>query len=99
MAAGTVRNDRVGDTTLISPTTGTDWPVGLTVDAASPPRTISLELRPARCDPHAIAEDKRGAVLPVTVRTDAGPAGTYNLAAGDALRREIYAWVTASCAG
>lgn len=97
--AGAVTIDRVGPTTLLAPATGTDWPVGLTIDADSPRRTISLELRPARCDPHAVAEDKRGTVLPFGVRPDAAPPGTYNLAVSDALRGEIYAWITARCAG
>ena len=97
--AGTVTIDRVRPTTLLAPATGTDWRVGVTVDADAPRRTISLELRPARCDPHAVAEDKRGTVLPVAVRPGAGPAGTYNLSVGDALRRDIYAWITARGAG
>jgi len=97
--AGAVTLDRVGPTTLLAPPTGTHWPVGLRIDAASSPRTFSLELRPARCDPHAVAEDKRGTVLPLAVRPETGAAGTYNLAVGDTVRREIYAWVTARCAG
>lgn len=96
--AGSVTIDSVGDTTLLAPVTGTDWPVGLTIDASSPRQTISLEVRPARCDPHAVAEDKRGTVLPFAVRPEAGPAGTYSLSVGDALRGEIYAWITALCA-
>lgn len=95
--AGAVTIDSVGDTTLLAPVTGTDWPVGLTIDASSPRQTISLEVRPARCDPHAVAEDKRGTVLPFAVRPGAGPAGTYNLSVGDALRGEIYAWITTLC--
>jgi hypothetical protein len=97
--AGAVTIDRVGDTTLLAPVTGTDWPVGLTIEADSPRQTISLEFRPARCDSHAVAEDKRGTVLPIAVGPDAGPAGTYNLSVGDALRGEIYAWITARCGG
>ena len=101
--AGAVTIDRVGPTTLLAPATatgtGTGWPVGLTVDADTPRRTISLELRPARCDPHAVAEDKRGTVLPFAVRSEAGPAGSYNVSVSDALRGEIYAWITARCAG
>ena len=95
--AGAVTIDRVGATTLLASATGIDWPVGRTIDAASPRATVALELRPARCDPHAVAEDKRGTVLPLAVRVQGGPAGTYNLAVGDALRGEIYAWITARC--
>lgn len=97
--AGAVTIDRIGHTTLLAPAHGTDWPVGLRIDSAASPRTISLELRPARCDPHAVAEDKRGTVFPLAVSPEDGPAGTYNLAVGDAVRREIYAWVSARCAG
>lgn len=104
-AAGTVSIERVGGTVLLAPVTGVDWPVGLTIDADSAPETVTLDLRPNRCDTHAVAEDKRGTILPITVRVTAPPggpgerSGVYDLPVGSGLRGEIYDWIAAHCAG
>jgi hypothetical protein len=95
--AGTVTIDRVGATVLLTSVSGLDWPAGFTMDAATPPRMIPLDLRPTRCDPHAVAEDKRGTVFPLAVSTSAGFSGTYDLVVSDALRSEIYEWIGAHC--
>lgn len=50
-----------------------DWPLSLTVDAASGPQSIELRVVPTRCDPHALAEDKVGTLFPLVVRIDDGP--------------------------
>ncbi|HYI33688.1 MAG TPA: hypothetical protein VEX88_09525 [Glaciibacter sp.] len=94
---GTVTIDRVGATVLLTSVSGLDWPAGFTMDAAAPPRTIPLDLRPTRCDPHAVAEDKRGTVFPLAVSTSAGFSGTYDLVVPDALRSQIYEWIGARC--
>lgn len=94
---GSVTIDQVGATVLLASASGLDWPVGVTVTETDPPRTVSLDLRPTRCDPHAIAEDKRGTIFPLTVSTARGLSGTYDLAVSDALRGQIYAWITAHC--
>ncbi|MGO4692201.1 hypothetical protein [Glaciibacter sp. 2TAF33] len=96
-AGGSVTVDRVSATVLLASASGLDWPVGLTLDAASPPQTVSLALRPTRCDPHAVIEDKRGTVFPFQVTTSSGPAGTYNFAVSDVLRRQVYDWIAAHC--
>ena len=101
-APGTVTVDRAGSTPLLASADGLDWPLGLTVDAATPPTRVALGLRPTRCDPHAIAEDKRGTVFPLTVRVTAGPgsperAGDWDLAVDDALRARLYAWIADRC--
>ncbi len=96
-ASGTVTIAEVGDTVLLASASGLTWPVEVSIDSTSPPATISLDLRPTRCDPHAVAEDKRGTVFPLAVTTSAGPSGTYNLTVSDALRGQIYAWIAAHC--
>jgi hypothetical protein len=95
--SGTVTIDRVGATVLLTSVSGLDWPAGFTMDASTPPRTISLDLRPTRCDPHAVAEDKRGTVFPLVVSTSAGYSGTYDMVVPDALRSQIYQWIGARC--
>lgn len=94
---GGVTIDQVGATVLLASASGLDWPVGVTLTDTDPPRTVSLDLRPTRCDPHAIAEDKRGTIFPLTVSTARGLSGTYDVAVNDALRGQIYAWITAHC--
>ncbi len=101
-APGAVTIDRAGSTPLLASADGLDWPLGLTLDAATPPTRVALGLRPTRCDPHAIAEDKRGTVFPLTVHVTAGPGspprtGDWDLAVGDALRARLYAWIADRC--
>ena len=96
-ADGSVTVERVSATVLLASASGLDWPVGVTLNAASAPQTVSLGLRPTRCDPHAVAEDKRGTVFPVVVATSSGPAGAYNFPVGDALRGQIYSWIAEHC--
>jgi len=58
--------------------------------------TTPLPVRPARCDPHAVLEDKRGTVFRLQVEVD-GVAGAFDLAASPALRGELLAWVARWC--
>jgi hypothetical protein len=88
---------RIDGTVLLSPLGGTSWaPAELAAlgDAAA---TATLEFLPGRCDPHAVAEDKRGTVLPVHVSLDGRPQPVVHLAAPDPLRGEIYDHIAAAC--
>jgi hypothetical protein len=96
-APGSLTVESIGSTTLLSPPAGNLWTVGRTVSAASGPQTVTLQLRAARCDPHAIAEDKRGTVLPLTVRMDGGESGLLSLPADPQLRRQIQSFVHDAC--
>ncbi len=101
-APGTVTIDQVGATVLLASADGLDWPVGRTLDATTPTARLSLALRPTRCDPHAIAEDKRGTVFPLRVHVAVGPgapqrSGDWDLAVDDALRARLYAWIADRC--
>jgi hypothetical protein len=94
---GTLTVESIGPTTLLSPPEGASWPVGRTVSAGSGPQTVTLELRAARCDPHAIAEDKLGTVLPLTLRVDAGQSGVVTVPADPRLRIQIQRFVHDAC--
>lgn len=59
-------------------------------------RTIALPLRPARCDPHAVQEDKRGTVFTLDVVVGGEP-GQFTLAADAAMRGRILAWLADWC--
>lgn len=59
---------------------------------------IPVYVAPARCDPHAIAEDKQGTLFPLAV-TLGEEDGRVIVAASDAVRAELYAAITTACEG
>ena len=95
--AGTLRIDGVSATTLLGAEGETDWTLGSDVAAGDPPFTIELAVRPARCDAHALADDKRGTILPFTVATDDGRAGRLDRPSGAALKSDLYAYYAERC--
>lgn len=96
-AAGTVTVSSVGSTPLLAPESGApEWPLSLTVNAASAVSVVDLRIRPARCDPHAIAEDKIGTVLVLRVTVD-GVAGDYRYAVDDDTKNALYRYVSSTC--
>lgn len=88
--------DRIGETTLLAEAPVAPWPRELTLRAGGPPMELRLGIRPARCDPHAVAEDKVGTLLPLQVRV-AGREGVLKVGAGGKLRGRIYDFVTTAC--
>lgn len=93
-----VRLVRVGGTTLLRPAEGYGpWVVD--VDSAAPPADgrVVLPVAPARCDLHAIAEDKRGTVLPVHAVVDGVPLPPVFVAAPPALRGALHDHVRRAC--
>ncbi|MFU8946410.1 hypothetical protein ACLRGF_06705 [Mycetocola zhadangensis] len=97
-ADGTVAVRGVSATPLLAPAGGTDsWPLSVTVTAASAVQVVDLEIRPARCDPHAITEDKIGTILVLSVDVD-GRSGEYRYAVDDTTRNALYSFVTSVCA-
>lgn len=67
-----------------------EQPLNLVIDAQSQPSVIHLLVVPARCDPHAVAEDKRGTFIPLEVETSDGPGGRIYIAVSDAVRESLY---------
>ena len=94
---GTMRIARVYGTTLLNAEDGTDWTLGIDVAAGEAPSVISLPVRPARCDAHALADDKRGTILPFEIETSDGRAGRLDVPASDGLKAELYAYYTERC--
>ena len=95
---GTLTLESIGPTTLLSPPKGDTWTIGRQVDAASGPQTVTLELRAARCDPHAIAEDKLGTVMSLKLQVDGGESGIVTVAADPRLRQQLQTFVHDACA-
>ena len=57
---------------------------------------IPVLLTPARCDPHALAEDKQGTLFVVSVVLDGMP-GTVTIVADEATRAALYDAYTRAC--
>jgi len=94
-----VRIDTVKSTTLLQPADGGWlWTPAQTV-AAGQTSTLHLEAVPARCDMHAIAEDKVGTRFDtgISVLTDPADTGTVTLVATDEQRSRLYDFVATSC--
>ncbi|GAA2028156.1 hypothetical protein GCM10009819_09620 [Agromyces tropicus] len=94
---GTLRIDGVSATTLIGNEDGQDWPLSIEVGAGDEPVEVALAVRPARCDAHALADDKRGTILPFTVATGDGRSGRLELASGPELKADLYAYYAERC--
>ena len=96
-AKGSVTVSSVDSTPLLAPEGGAArWPLSITVDAASAVQVVDLRIRPARCDPHVIAEDKIGTVLVLRV-TAGGVEGDYRYPVDDDTRNALYRYVSETC--
>ena len=73
-------------------------PLGLVLNADSAATEFTLHLVPTRCDPHAIAEDKRGTIMIIGVRLDDGTEGVVYVRSGDAVKASLLDFVTDYCA-
>ena len=85
-------------TTLIGPVDrSTGWNLGWAASAASGALSTTLAIVPSNCNPHIVAEDKRGTYLPLAVALDDGAAGTVFVGVSETVRRQIYAYVGEYC--
>jgi hypothetical protein len=96
-AKGPMTIASIDGTTLIASPADGPWPRNVRIVQGAPRSELRLRIRPARCDPHAIAEDKVGTLLPLHVSVGERE-GQLKIAAGTALRGQIYDFVTAACA-
>jgi len=87
--------ESIDETTLLAQSPGNPWPTNVTVGTDK--QELPLTIRPARCDPHAVAEDKVGTLLPLRIRLG-GRQGLIKVPASNDLRGRIYDFVTAACA-
>ncbi len=83
----------VGDSTTSDrmPTLALDR--GLAVGATT---VVSVYLAAARCDPHAVAEDKQGTIFSVHLDLD-GARGSTTVISDDATRAALYDAITQAC--
>jgi len=91
--------DRIAGTTLMSnpdPADGVSGWVGQDL-ADRWPGVVELVVVPARCDVHAVAEDKRGTFLPVTATVDGDVQEPVYVPMPDTARADFYAYVADYC--
>lgn len=99
---GTLELETLHSTTLFmpaDPVTGeptTSQPLSVTITGTDEPSIVTLVLTPGRCDPHAVAEDKLGTVMPIDV-VASGVAGRISVPSADAVRGALYTFVTDAC--
>lgn len=89
--------DRIDGTVLIDPVGGPSWhPAELSLPLTGPV-SVDLPFTAARCDPHAVAEDKRGTHLAVHARLDGRPLHAFYLGADEDLRGQVHDLVALAC--
>ncbi|GAA1923960.1 hypothetical protein GCM10009688_31270 [Arthrobacter gandavensis] len=92
-------NVRIGPTTLLSEAPGDPWPREIEVDADDEPSVLKLAAVPARCDSHALAEDKAGTRFPLEVGIAATRNGQLRLEPPAEFTAAVYGFVRSACAG
>ena len=93
---GSLVIESFGTTTLLSEDAEHPWPKDIRVAGTDPASRLALHVVPTRCDPHALADDKLGTKIPVTIRT-AGGHGVLRLDGGRDFAREVYRFITDAC--
>ncbi|HEY8590042.1 MAG TPA: hypothetical protein VIL55_10865 [Naasia sp.] len=89
--------DEVQGTVLLQPDDGTiTWPIAGTTEPGTT-RDFPLRVVASRCDPHVVAEDKVGTLLPVLVTVGDGEQAQIILAASTEQRAQFYDYVGRSC--
>ncbi|MGX5695930.1 hypothetical protein ACWKWP_07005 [Agromyces soli] len=111
-ASGALVVERVLSSTLLSAeagaATGADardvvaaeddgnWLVNREIAGGEAPFVIELPVRPARCDAHAIADDKRGTIFRLEIR-DGDREGLVELVSSPELKAALYAYYGERC--
>lgn len=101
-ADGAFTIESVDDTVLFglhdpaSATPAENLSLGIDVHGDDPPRTLTIPLVPARCDAHAVAEDKRGTLMPLRVTTQ-DSSGIVYLAMPESVKGQLYEYLNGAC--
>ncbi|MGV8896696.1 MAG: hypothetical protein ACOH10_03025 [Rhodoglobus sp.] len=101
-ASGSVHLTSAASTTLLAPVDpegadASELPIDRTIVGNDAPSTVTLRYAPNRCDPHAIAEDKRGTIIPIAATTSDGFEGRLYISAPDEVRNALYDFVRTAC--
>jgi hypothetical protein len=95
---GTARVLGIGRTILVRPADGgQSWPLAWNAGDGSGPLETTIGLIPNNCNPHTVAEDKRGTYFPVEVSFDDATGGTVFAPVSNTVRKQIYAYIAEYC--
>jgi hypothetical protein len=100
---GSFTIERTDSSTLVSPAdpdtgeTLSAHELEVTVNGTDAPSVITLTIAPNRCDPHAVAEDKRGTFFGLFIRNGTGEEAFLYVPSPDPVRKGIYDYVTHAC--
>lgn len=87
-----------GNTPLFRQAPGSPVGVDISLGADDPATSVTMRIVPARCDPHALAEDKVGRLFPVYVVADDVRAGdSYFLPLTSSQRKAFYSYFRVRC--
>jgi hypothetical protein len=75
----------------------TGWPLGWTLGPTRGTMTATLSFEPSNCNPHIVAEDKRGTFFPLDVALDDGTRGLVSYGVTDEVRGAIYEYIADYC--
>lgn len=91
--------DRISGTTIMNNPDpgggGSGW-TGAALDGQRS-GSITLPVVPARCDAHAVGEDKRGTFLPVSASVDGVAQHVIYVPMPDSARADLFAFIAESC--
>jgi hypothetical protein len=87
----------VDRTILLSPVPGDAWTSPDLLDPPTGGARVPLEFTPARCDAHAVAEDKRGTFFGVHATVDGVPQPVFHLGVPDDVRGAVHDYIAAAC--
>ncbi len=99
-----VQVTQIDGTVLLGPLGGASWSTPALTTAgdgagATPdgPRSAALSFLPARCDAHAVAEDKRGTYLGVHATVDGVAQPVFYLGVPDDVRGAVHEYMGTAC--
>lgn len=94
--SGSITLKSFGGTTLLAEDPRQPWPRNISVNGSDGPIIVELSVLPARCDAHALAEDKTGTKLPIDIETSAG-SGQVRLVPDPKFTGSVYSFVQSAC--
>lgn len=91
--------ERITETTLLADADPSGAVSGWTGSDLAGQRSgeVTLPVVPARCDAHAVGEDKRGTFLPVQANVNGVTQHVFYLAMPDDARADLYDFIATSC--
>ena len=89
----------IGRSTLLAPSAGPPGGPVAVLPAGTPSAQVEVTVRPARCDPHALAESKRSTAFRVFVQVDAAPPLLVLVEPPQVDRDALVAFVVDACRG